>query len=223
MIALKTQKFILKFLIKPLVSRFCKVSVIGQENLINLKGPLIIANNHKSTFDPVILGYATPLDSCLLPLRFMADFGKFKTILLNLFYYTGPLKLLFHITGCFPAIRGKELRQSLFEPLDILKNEKGVIVIFPEGQRIDGENLGRGRRGAAALALMSGAPILPIAIKNSYLLKFYNFWKQEVIINIGKPFIVSDLGGSSNQKFEKETEYIMEKIKELYSYQFAKK
>lgn len=196
--------------------RFCNISIIGQENLIDIRGPLIIAVNHKHFLDAVLLGLAMAPNLKLLPLRFMASFGRFKTPLLNLFYYTGPLKLLFHITGCFPAIRGKELSQSLAKPLDIIKNEKGVIVIFPEGERINNENLGNGKRGTAALALMSGAPILPVAIKNSYLIKFYNFWKQKVIINIGKPFMLPDLGGSNDQKFAKETEYVMERIRKLY-------
>jgi hypothetical protein len=41
------------------------------------------------------------------------------------------------------------------------------------------------------------------------------------VINIGKPFQLPDLGGWSDQRFEKETDYIMEKIKELY--QFTRK
>jgi len=60
-----------------------------------------------------------------------------------------------------------------------------VVGIFPEGTRSYGRALGRGKSGAARLALDSGAPILPMAIEGTQnLLKTFPR-RTKVKISIG--------------------------------------
>lgn len=189
-------------LLKPFFYLFFNYSIEGKENLKNLKGPMIIAANHKSNWDPFLLGTALPFKSPLWPLRFMAEKQEFNTFWLNFFYKIGLLKLFFYLGGGFPAIRRVNLKEALAEPIKILRNN-GVIIIFPEGKRIFTKELGKGKRGTAALAIMAPAPILPVALKN---------WK----VKIGQPFYLERISAINDEQFASETEQVMQKIKELY-------
>lgn len=58
---------------------FIDFEIIGQENIKNLKGPLLILANHKSYWDPQLVNNAFPLNTNLLPMRYMAKNGLLKT------------------------------------------------------------------------------------------------------------------------------------------------
>ncbi len=201
----------------PVFRVFLRFKVNGKENFKKINdGKVIIVANHKSILDPLFVGASIPFFSNIWPLRFMVAQGNFQTPLLNFFYNIGLLKLFYFIMGCFPAIKGQGLQKALEIPEKILKNNEGSIMIFPEGGKVLKEGLGKGRRGAAALAIKTGYPVLPMYIKNNLGIRPYNFWKKPVIIKVGEPFYVQDMGGSKDERFEKETEFLMERVKSLY-------
>jgi 1-acyl-sn-glycerol-3-phosphate acyltransferase len=83
-----------------------------------------------------------------------------------------------------------------------------VMGIFPEGSR-HGE--GMGKKGAALIALRSGAAIVPAAIIGHYKL----FRKMKV--RYGQPMDLSAfINDSSSDVLERLTEAIMANIRELH-------
>lgn len=207
--ALLTQK--LTFLVLAVLKRFfIKLEVIGKENIENLKSPVIVVSNHKDYFDHWLLGAAlvTSWSSPLLPLRFFTADRFFKT-------WRSLWGLLLHLYGCIPTHKKEGLKVSLRQAIDILK-DRGVVVFYPEGKVVRDENvIGKPRRGIGALALWSGAQILPVAIKGS------NEIDRGVKIIIGKPFFIKN----SNSKIKltgREEDYVsvanfvMDEVKELY-------
>jgi len=78
-----------------------------------------------------------------------------------------------------------------------------VLLVFPEGTRsIDGK-LGSWKRAFVRLSLMTGAPIIPVAIKGTFedlpkngKLKF----KKNCIVMFGKPFKIDRLPGGKATK-----------------------
>ena len=66
--------------------------------------------------------------------------------------------------GAFPVRRGESDADALETAREILR-QGGLLALFPEGTRVrDPDGLGEPRRGAARLALESGAPLVPAAI-----------------------------------------------------------
>ena len=176
------------FVVTRVFSRF---KIVGQENLKNLTGPLLIISNHRTLADPFIVGTLFKPSPQYLPMGFMvADF----------FYKNIFLKPLFVLLRTFPAHKGEGLDISLKEPRQLLK-DGGVFLIFPAGKRHSTGPAPRPKRGAAVLALdMPNITILPIYIKISpgWGLKDLILRRKKIEIFAGEPFKLREKTKSQN-------------------------
>ncbi len=98
---------------------FFRFEVIGRENIPE-KGGVIVAANHVSYLDPLVLGSAVRKRQA----RFMARSGLFKI----------PLVGSFVSAFSFPVDRDKPSPSTIKHAVRLLKKGE-VIVIFPEGGR----------------------------------------------------------------------------------------
>lgn len=158
--------FLQRLLILPLriVFRlFLGYRVIGQKNLKNLKPPFIIISNHISALDPFFETAAFPVFSKIIPIKYVAK--------REIFEKPGIKRAFVSAIGGFKVERGVGLEKTLAYPLSVIQNG-GVILIFPTGMREKKGRPRKARRGAAYLALKTGVPILPIAIRNAKGIKF---------------------------------------------------
>lgn len=143
-------------------------------NLGEIKGPYIVASNHKSRIDPFIIGLAFPLFNKIYPIRFMTADGYLKVPILGQFI---------RLMGGFPTYYKQGIDKSLELPLALL--EDGVSVgYFPEGGVNRSDTLKEGKRGIAVLAFKSKVPILPVAIK---------FKKFKISVVFGAPFFLHEV------------------------------
>ena len=140
---------------RSLISGTCRPTVVGLEN-VPTDGPFIVAPNHLSFFDSVIV-------QALMP-RPVAFFAKAE------YFTTGGvkgkvMKAFFESVGSIPVERGEQAAsvQALKTLLDILESGKG-IGIYPEGTRSRDGILYRGRTGVGWLALSTGAPVVPVGL-----------------------------------------------------------
>ena len=86
--------------------------------------------------------------------------------------FRGPFGWLLVRLGAFPVRRGEGDDEALMTARAILR-EGGVVVVFPEGTRVDEPDaLGSPHHGAGRLAIESGAPIVPVAIRGTSHLWF---------------------------------------------------
>ena len=134
--------------------RFClfpllfDVHVKGVEHVPS-GGPLILASNHVSNFDPILLGTYVP--------RTTAFVAKEEL------YRVAPLALLWRLWGAVLVRRDGLDMRPLRMLLRILAGD-GTVGMFPEGTRSRGKGLQRPLPGVAYLAAKSRVPILPVAI-----------------------------------------------------------
>jgi 1-acyl-sn-glycerol-3-phosphate acyltransferase len=139
---------LVRLIVVALLRLWFRVRVEGAEHL-PADGPAVIAPNHKSLMDPFFVGVAAPR-----PVRFMAKSELFR----------GPIGPLIRRLGAFPVRRGGRDAEAIETAREILR-EGGLVVVFPEGTRVDEPDaLGAPRRGAGRLAIETGSPIVPTAI-----------------------------------------------------------
>lgn len=119
-------------------------------------GPAIVAANHRSYFDPLLIA-ATLAERGRVG-RFMAKAELFETPV---------VKDLIAATGAIPVSRGSGSSAPLDAAADALAAGE-VVVILPEGTIPRGEDFFAptltGRPGAARLAAATGAPIIPLGL-----------------------------------------------------------
>ena len=120
----------------------------GVEN-IPKEGAVIIAPNHKSNFDPPVIGVCSPR-----VVHYMAKEELFRNPV---------FAAVIRYFGTFPVKRGAVDRAAIRRALTELK-EGQPLGIFPEGTRTHGNRIGRFHDGMASIALMTGTPILPVAV-----------------------------------------------------------
>ncbi len=133
---------------------FClryKVTYIGREN-IPQDGGFIIACNHQSGVDPIILGRGVKRT-----IHFMAKEELFENEALGIF--------IKHLNA-FPVRRGQGDTTAVEFAEDIVRNGY-VLGIFPEGTRSKDFKPARGKSGTALIAKMTGADVLPVSIYTS--------------------------------------------------------
>ncbi len=198
---------IVRMVTSPARRVLARVTVINPENLPEA-GPVIVAANHISFFDSVLLMFALP--------RPVSVIGKAE-------YADNPVtKWLYCGSGMIPIRRENTtgLIHALEQVEEVL-NRGEVLGIFPEGTRSRDGLLHRGHSGAAHLALSTGAPLLPIGIigtdkllpTGSGLIRPF----QRVTIKIGEPITVADLGfhASTSRSRRATTERLMNEIHRL--------
>jgi 1-acyl-sn-glycerol-3-phosphate acyltransferase len=113
-------------------------------------GPVVVAANHFSHLDPVVVGMATGR-----PVRFLAVdelFGRSR-------FFDG----LTHWLGAIPMSRTRAPLGALRTALAELA-AGGTVGLFPEGVRVYAWGERPPKRGAAWLARRAGVPLVPIAI-----------------------------------------------------------
>lgn len=148
--------WVLASLILPLWS--CMVRYrFTPDSKLPITGPFILAPNHYSEIDPLVMG-AGVWHLGRLP-RFMAKASLFKVPVLS---------WLLRASGQIPVEREGSARGGSGGPIgaagELLRREAGVIV-YPEGTLTRDPDLWpmRGKGGAVRLALETGIPLIPAA------------------------------------------------------------
>lgn len=138
----------IRWLFMQLFTKIWSLKVYGREH-VPIEGGAIVVANHRSNWDPLIVGGALPR-----MVYFMAKEELFHN------YFLGKIC---RILGAFPLQRGKVDKVAMRTAFGILQRGD-LLGIFPEGTRIRRPGLGRFHNGAASLALRLGMPVIPIAL-----------------------------------------------------------
>jgi 1-acyl-sn-glycerol-3-phosphate acyltransferase len=177
--------------VSALLSTLWRMRVIGLDR-VPLAGPLLVAANHVSYFDPPVLGCALPR-----PLHFMAKKELFDIPLFG---------RLIRSYNAYPVERGRGDIGAIRRGVGILKAGNAML-IFPEGGRNRSGTAG-GRDGAALLASMAQAPILPAYVHGTMQTRRF----RQIKVVFGEPFLQGDGRKASREDLAKRTNEIMERI-----------
>jgi 1-acyl-sn-glycerol-3-phosphate acyltransferase len=131
---------------------------------------VILVANHESIWDPFILGVATPRE-----IRYMAKAELFQSRL---------LAAAMRSFNAFPVERGGGDRDAMSEAGRLLARGE-VLGMFPQGTSKPERQIGW-HRGAARLALATGAPLVPVRLSGTKRLPR----RSHVRIVVAEPIVV---------------------------------
>jgi 1-acyl-sn-glycerol-3-phosphate acyltransferase len=127
---------------------------LGEQNL-PARGPAVVAANHPSYLDPVLLSL-----QARRPIRFMAWDALFRVPLLG---------ALIRTFGAFPVDTRRGKGREAYERAKALVQSGEVVGLFPEGHRSrTGWMEPQLREGAARLSWETGALLVPATIAGAY-------------------------------------------------------
>ena len=151
-----------------------RLKVYGKER-VPREGGCVVASNHFSWLDPLVLGAASP--------RVLYYMAKVEA------HSVPGLGAFIRAFGCFPVRRGESDREAVRTMRRIVA-EGNALGLFVEGTRQLAGVPGEVQPGAAMVALQEGVPIVPVAIHGT------QSWRpgsrQPVSIAWGEPL---ELGG----------------------------
>ena len=161
-----------------------RLRIEGDLSALPKEGPMIMAANHASSADPVLIG------------------AFFNQILGRPLNWLGKRELVeypltgwaFRRAGIHPVDRDAADLEAFRTAMRIL--EAGhVLAVFPEGTRSRDGALQMVREGVGMLALRSGAKVLPVAVIDSDLMwprgRLLPRFGRRVVVRYGAPFSVA--------------------------------
>lgn len=167
----------------------------GKENLPE-HGPVVYMANHKGLFDSPVMATLVEKDTLIF-------IGKDETKKMPVI---GPW---FDAMGCIYIVRDdmKQSLKAILDGIDELKQGQSVV-IFPEGTRQKGPEMGSFKAGSFKLATKANVPIVPIAIQNSYkvLEEKGKIQKTTIYVNVGKPIDVASLSAEEKKRLPQDVE-----------------
>ncbi|TFU27249.1 lysophospholipid acyltransferase family protein [Thermus tengchongensis] len=177
--------------------------VEGAEN-VPREGPVILAANHLSILDPIVIGAGVRR-----PVSFLARADIFRlpflSWLLPRFY-------------AIPVERGQSDLSAIKGAIRAL--ERGMAFgIFPEGTRSRTGRLQPFKTGVAAIALRTGSPVVPVAVVGTDEAwpvghKLFRL-RRPIRVIYGKPIPVPRVGKISHPELESLTREIEARVREL--------
>ncbi len=157
---------------RTIARRLYDVRVSGAAQVPS-SGPAILVANHESMFDPWILALATPRE-----IRYMAkaELWSFR-----------PIARVLDSFGAFPVERGAGDAAAISRAAQLLADGE-LLGMFPQGtsKRLPSRPY---HRGAARLALVTGAPVVPVRMIGTR--GFPHPGRPPAHVIVGEPIVVT--------------------------------
>jgi 1-acyl-sn-glycerol-3-phosphate acyltransferase len=188
-------------LAKLLARMIFSMRVIHPERMVE-SGPLLIAVNHSSFFDPPLAGICS---------RRGVYYLARKTLLKWPFF--GPL---FPAMNVIPVERDGNDMSALREVIKKVKDGNAVL-LFPEGTRSVDGHLQPARAGIGLVIAKTGAPVLPMRIFGAYEAfpkNAHRLQPSQITVVIGEPiyFTAEEISNTSRETYQLLSNRVMEAI-----------
>lgn len=180
-----------------------KVYYVGDKKKCISKGGVLIASNHITYTDPLLL-YVT---FWRRRVRFLATKDLYKNSL---------IAFLFSAAGCIQVDK-ENFNMGFFRGV-VDKLKKGsAIIIFPEGQINNNQDILSYKSGAVLMAQLSGVPIQPV-----YLTKREKFSQRSIVL-VGEPVDICSMCSRfpTMDELDKVSEMLRQKELELEEYYYT--
>ena len=170
-----------------------RVRYSGRQNIPAFGGVLVVSN-HQSHLDPPLVGIGCPR-----PMNYLARDTLFRF---------APFRWLIGSVDAIPIDREGIGLGGIKESLRRLKRGE-MVLIFPEGTRTRDGQIASFRPGFTALAVRSGAAILPVAVEGAF--QAYPRWRKlpgpgRIRVHFGEPMMPCEFAGRDERELLAEVE-----------------
>lgn len=200
----------MKAVVSPPAKLVWRPTIEGADR-VPRRGPVIVASNHLSFVDSVVIPICAPRPVCFLAKdEYFTGQGIKGTF--NRWWHTA--------IGSIPVDRGsaRAAQEALDAALATLRAGK-AFGIYPEGTRSRDGRLYRGRTGVAWLALTSGAPVVPVGLVGTQDIQPVGSSRPQirpVTVRFGSPMVFTEQPGVPPGRRRREvTDQIMDAIRGL--------
>lgn len=191
----------IKFLATPLLKAVFGLKIENPE-WFPKEGPVIVAPNHVSNLDPLMVGVACPRQLFFLAKAELFKIPVFSNVLRGV--------------NSIPLHRKAADRGALVAAIGALETRHPLLV-FPEGTRSKTGIIQEGKRGVGMLAVKTRSKVLPVHVSGTFRI-FPELWRRRVVVRFGKPIDVEPfcrLRISTKELYRKIGAETMNRIKEL--------
>ncbi len=188
-------------LMRLLLRTFARWEIVGGEHMPP-SGPVILVSNHVHIIDPPLV--AASAHRRVHP---MAKRELFEVPLIGWWFWAW---------GAFPVRRFSGDMGALRVARNYLRNNE-VVLMFPEGTRSRGAGMRAALPGAAMVAVLAKAPVVPVGITGSRIAIPGVFWqwalgrRPRIRVEFGEPFVFDGMRADSKGA-ELATDAIMRRI-----------
>lgn len=192
---------LVRLILTPFLLLVYRTRAIDAEK-VPARGAAIIAPNHFSFLDHFFVAV------CLRrKVHFMGKSQLFRW----------PMRYVYSHGGVFPVRRGQRDEEAFRTARTVL--ERGdILVMYPEGGRSRGQQLGEPRPGLGRLALETGAPVVPTAIEGSAEVRHWTRLKlPKVTIRYGDPVRFERVEHPTHEQSQAAAEALFQRVEPLYA------
>ncbi len=147
-------EFLMRFLVWMLIHTIYRVQVVGEDNIPE-EGSVIVASNHVSFADPLIIG-----GMIRRPVNFVMYHKIYRIPVLNFIFRTGKAIPI--------AARNEnpEILNNAYRRIHQVLAAGDVLGIFPEGKITDDGNIQPFKPGINKIIAEQPVPVIPVALCN---------------------------------------------------------
>ena len=191
-------EFLMRFLVWMLIHTIYRVTVKGIDNIPD-EGPVIVASNHVSFADPLIVG-----GIIRRPVNFVMYYKIYRIPVLNFIFRTGKAIPI--------ASRAEkpEILEQAYRRMHQVLDSGDVLGIFPEGGITHDGNIQPFKAGIDKIISEKPVPVVPVALCNLWGSLFsrrdplhkrrpYKFWAN-IELRIGAPIPPQEVTAARLQK-----------------------
>jgi 1-acyl-sn-glycerol-3-phosphate acyltransferase len=201
---------LVEVVLRPAIGFWFSWHLEGME-LVPPEGPLLVAGNHVSHFDPLAHGYL--LTGAGRRQRYLAKSELWKN---------GLLRRVLNGTHQIPVDRGTGRSAPVDAALSGLSRGEAVV-IYPEATttRNPDKTPMQGKTGIARIALRSGLPVMPLAVWGTHHViqeKEIGFsFHRPIWVRAGRPMDFSEYAGRAEDSavLRKVTDEVMDELTRL--------
>jgi len=191
-------EFLMRFLVWMLIHTIYRVTVKGIDNIPD-EGPVIVASNHVSFADPLIVG-----GIIRRPVNFVMYYKIYRIPVLNFIFRTGKA------IPIASRAENPEILEQAYRRMHQVLDSGDVLGIFPEGGITYDGNIQPFKTGIDKIISEKPVPVVPVALCNLWGSLFsrrdplhkrrpYKFWAN-IELRIGAPIPPQEVTAARLQK-----------------------
>jgi 1-acyl-sn-glycerol-3-phosphate acyltransferase len=191
-------EFLMRFLVWMLIHTVYRVTVKGIDNIPD-EGPVIVASNHVSFADPLIVG-----GIIRRPVNFVMYYKIYRIPVLNFIFRTGKA------IPIASRAENPEILEQAYRRMHQVLDSDDVLGIFPEGGITSDGNIQPFKAGIDKIIGEKPVPVVPVALCNLWGSLFsrrdpflkrrpYKFWAN-IELRIGAPIPPQEVTAARLQK-----------------------